>query len=98
MKYEIKLDGVPSQALSTALNDHDIDIKVRTAYGLLFIDIAIDGNSVCAGIKCVPNSDIIPKPARELIGGRLYFHSVDGAYPSVGNIGTDNCRLIYEEF
>ena len=98
MKYLIQLDSVPNQSLSTALNDHDVDISVKSAYGLMFIDIAIDGNPVCAGVKCIPDVDLLPKPARELINGRLYFASIGGEYPSIENIGTKDCRLIYEEF
>ena len=98
MKYLIQLDSVPNQSLSTALNDHDVDISVKSAYGLMFIDIAIDGSPVCAGVKCIPDVDLLPKPARELINGRLYFASIGGEYPSIENIGTKDCRLIYEEF
>ena len=98
MKYEIPLESVPNQELSTALNDHDVDISVKSAYGLMLIDITIDGSAVCAGAKCIPNVDLLPKPARELLNGRLYFESIGGEYPSIENIGTKDCRLIYEEF
>lgn len=98
MKYAINLESVPNQSLSTALNDHDVDISVKSAYGLMFIDIAIDGSAVCAGVKCVPGVDLLTKPARELINGRLYFESIGSEYPSIENIGTKDCRLIYEEF
>ena len=96
MKYAIDLDSVPNQSLSTALNDHDVDISVKYAYGLMFIDITIDGSTVCAGIKCIPGVDLLPKPARELINGRLYFSSIGGEYPSIENIGTEDCKLIFE--
>lgn len=64
----------------------------------MFIDIAIDGSAVCAGVKCIPGIDLLPKSARELINGRLYFESIGGGYPTIENIGTKDCRLIYEEF
>lgn len=96
MKYEIPLESVPNQELSTALNDHDVDIVLTTAYELLLMNVTIDGVLACAGVKCISGVSMLPSDAEALLGGRLYFETLAGVYPSMDNISTDDCKLIFE--
>lgn len=96
MRYEIPLESVPNQQFSTALNDHDVDIALTTAYGLLLMNVTIDGVLACAGVKCISVFPLLPSKAEKELGGRMYFETIAGTYPSKENIGTNDCKLIFE--
>lgn len=98
MTYEVPLKTVANQSLSTALNEHDVDISLKTAYDMLLVDITIDGKAVCAGVKCISEMPLIPRQSELALGGKLYFKTIDGSYPTKNNVGTTNCRLLFEEF
>lgn len=98
MKYKINLSNVPNQELTTALGGHDIGISLHTAYDLMFISISIDNVNICSGVKCIPNTSILPRFAESIIGGRLFFESLSGEYPNFTTINTTDCNLVFEEF
>ena len=55
-------------------------IHLYSFRGLMFADVEINGNPVCYGVRCVPNSNLIPQ-AYLTQGGNFRFNCVDGDYP-----------------
>lgn len=98
MKYKLNVEPIPNQVFVVDLGDRDVEITLQSCYGLLLFSALIDGESVASSVKCIPSVSLLPAWVESMLGGRLYFDVVGNSYPSVEMLGTDDCRLIFEEF
>lgn len=98
MKRILPISSVPNQEFSFSANRTEVSVSLTTAYDLLFADISVNRNLVCAGVKCIGGVSLIPKRIESMLGGRLYFDATSGEYPTYNILNTKDCALVFEEF
>lgn len=98
MKRVLPIPSVPNQEFSFSANRIEVSVVLNTAYDMLFADISVGKELVCAGVKCISGVSLIPRHIQSMLGGRLYFNVISGKYPTYDILDTDDCSLIFEEF
>lgn len=96
MKRILPIKNVPNQEFSFGASDYEVFVTIFSVYGLLCAQVSIDDELVCSSAKCINGISFIPKSAEKKLKGKLYFET-DGSYPSASIVGTENCKLIFED-
>lgn len=96
MKRILQIANVANQEFSFGANRHEVFVTLCSVYNLICATVSIDDSVICCGVKCIPNTPILPKSAENVVNGSLYFET-DGDYPNYANVGTEACRLVFEE-
>ena len=77
---EITLKAIPNQNATIVYGNYTYFFKVYTVSGgFTMVDIAENGILIAAGVLCVPNLYILPRPAR---AGNFIFQCVNSEYPN----------------
>jgi len=90
----IPLDNVPSQTFAIVLNGQNCNISVYQLETGVYLDLALDGVSICNSRLCVAGVAIV-RNAASGFGGELYFIDTTGSQnPDYLGMGT-TYQLVY---
>jgi hypothetical protein len=94
--YSFDLNSsAPNQRITTVVDGFQFEIKLHTAYDMLFATISVDNNITKTSVRCVPFGWLIPYSSYAPFGcGNFRFETRDYEYPNYKNFNT-SCRLIY---
>lgn len=96
MKRVIPISNVVNQEFSFGANGYEVLVTLFSVYDLICAQVSIDDTLVCSGVKCISGISILPRSAENKLNGKLYFET-DSSYPNANTIGTEDCKLIFEE-
>ena len=92
--YSVPLAAIPNQQVSVRLEGALFSLTVKAARTLMAVTITRDGETVVSGVRCLPDTPLIPYRHMEGVAGNFYFFTAGGEYPHYSRFaGTD--RLIY---
>ena len=77
---EYKLSSVPNQMFNTNINGSNFEFTFRSFRGIVYINVSVDGNLVCSGVRAVPNTNLFPNKVNIAAGGTFQFHCLDDSY------------------
>lgn len=85
--FKIPLDPIPNQNCSVRLDGALFDLTVKIARELMAITIKRDGVILVQGVRCLPDTQLIPHRYLEGATGNFYFRTADGSYPHYSRFG-----------
>lgn len=87
----------PNQRFSTTCAGNSVDVELRSFRSIIYANVSVNGERVCCGRPCLPNSQIFPRPAEDAIGGSFRFVCEGDDYPDWRLFGTEACYLVLED-
>lgn len=90
----IALERVPNQAFSVMLDNRRYEIAVRSAAGIMAVDIQRDGMPLVTGARAVSGTPLLPYAYLEDQSGSFVFITPDDVLPDYTRFGVDHF-LIY---
>ena len=95
--YDITLNPIPAQEITTTLEGIDYNIKIYTLddNNNMGIDITADGVIQIQGLKIVPNTLLNPYPPKR--GGNFIMSTADSELINYENFGTTQ-HLYYLDY
>lgn len=85
--FKIPLDPIPNQNCSVRLDGALFDLTIKIARELMTITIKRDGVTLVQGVRCLPDTPLIPHRYLEGGTGNFYFQTVAGSYPHYSRFG-----------
>lgn len=97
--YLIPLEAIPNQSCSVRLDGSLLTLTVKAGRNLMVASIERDGHALVKGVRCLPETPLIPHRYLEGLTGNFYFLTEAGAYPHYTRFGlTDRlCYLTHDE-
>jgi len=95
---EYKLSSVPNQMFNTNINGSNFEFTFRSFRGIVYINVSVDGNLVCSGVRAVPNTNLFPNKVNSAAGGTFQFQCLDDSYPQYDKFDGITCRFIFTPF
>ena len=81
----LRIPNIPNQRFSITLDNVAYQLRLRTIdrydVKLTLADIYINGSLVKSGVRCVPDSPLIPYEYLTENGANFFFHCINGDYP-----------------
>ncbi len=76
----IPLARIPGQSLNIVLAGQNCTIDLYWRQARLYLDLSVDGRSVCQGAICQNGSGVLSSPSRHF-NGNLHFIDLEGDNP-----------------
>ncbi len=89
----IALQNIPNQTFSITLDQQLYSITLRTIGNETYASVTMNGNDIIDGIKCQPNTPVIPYPYLEGAGGNFSFYTPNDEYPNYEAFDTTHFLL-----
>ena len=96
MTRRFSLVRYPNQKFNTTCAGNSVAVSLRTFRGIVYANVSVNGELVCAGRPCLPNEPIFPRPVEVAIGGSFRFVCDGDEYPAWEKFGTEACYLVLE--
>lgn len=94
MPQNIELQQIPNQSFSIVLNERRYDFRLIQSTEVMVVDISRDGLPVVMGMRCLPDTPLMPYQYLEDNSGNFIFTTENDAFPVYTDIGI-TCFLLY---
>lgn len=85
--YAIPLTPQPTQRVSVRIEGVLFELVIKEARSLMTVTITRDGKTAVSGMRCIPDTPLIPYRHMGGLAGNFYFFTVGGEYPHYSRFG-----------
>lgn len=86
--YQIPLQAIPAQRLNVVLDDQNCTIALYQRGRSLYMDLAVDSDTICNGAICRNGASIVQSPSLHFDGTLHFFDTLGNEDPQYSKLDT----------